>query len=230
MPDSLIDAWKKVVFEAISSPGLMVGPRKLVRGLRAEFTPGIESIDLRRLGYTIAKLAQLKRVYWNPDLPMYLKRYAQVKVGNSIAVPMTCGTKQRTSKGHCMQVFILTKYPKHTEVDLFYRSTELCQKFLADLVFLNEQFGQLDLPIGTITLHISHGYVHTLYGPIFLDLLGKNFLLHCRKHDPRLYNLFVHGCKKYFDDPVYTYRTRQKMQKRFWQLPEDLIDYLRGLK
>lgn len=171
------------------------------------------------LGYTKAKGRQLERIYWNQggmDSMLEKLTSRKSKPHSSVAVQMASGTKDSRSQGYCMQNMVITQTSTGRQIDLYYRSTEVTQKFLADLVFFRQKlvgvFG--DQPPGVIRFHFANTYLSAVFAPILLryepDPLG--FFQQLSQSDPKFFRTFGLATRRFFKESHnYTYRTRVKM-------------------
>lgn len=140
----------------------------------------LPDLDLHRLGYTKAKLAQLDRQYFNSESLDRAKALMLSRTKNdltSVAFSFQGGVKRDTgprgskSMGHCIQTAVITiSKKKRCEMDIFYRSTEVTKKFSGDLVFLKQRI----VPYLGIEPHIYRFYFSNCYwSPQFVPVLAR---------------------------------------------------------
>lgn len=202
----LIDDWHRVCYDLAKKPKLLTsGSRKILRGITWSVPILDNSVDLSHMGYSVEsgmKIAQLKRYYLNQEsvdsaIPDYLTRVKKKSYG-SVGVT-THGAKKghATQQGQCIQAFTMTNIPKTgTEIDIFYRTTEIMKKFGADLVFFRDeilpQFNECFeyAPINAINFHFANVSVHPMFfcllsisDPDFIDEMEE-----IRKIDPYFFN------------------------------------------
>jgi hypothetical protein len=129
--------------------------RKVFRDIGLKLGPYDDSIQLKDIGYTTAKLAALRRLYTNqPSLDMALKLWDFYRDGrkntrNNDSVSFsTYGhliknkMERRTgvsAMGPCLQSVVITSVDDvDGKINLFYRTSDLLKKFPADLIFVRE--------------------------------------------------------------------------------------------
>jgi hypothetical protein len=115
--------------------------------------------------------------------------------------------KGYTKQGFCIQALTLTLVPqargvRTTEVDIFYRTTEVVKKFGADLVFLRDEifpeFPLDDSPLTVVKFHFANLSVH----PMFFTLLAltdgrwEQHVQKIKKHDPSFYGSIIRWAKR----------------------------------
>lgn len=201
------------------------------------FQTGI-SMPYSMMGYgnDTAKGKQLQRNYFNePELrkarEKFKERLASRGKKNSqscITARMGSEAKREDSQGFCMQTITINYVKDHVDgerltIDLNYRTTELVQKFLADLKFLHEVvvpylLEDIDIEPVAINCTFSTIYVSLMFFPILLrgiDILG--FLKELEVSDPRYHKTVVSAMEKWMNEESnYTYRTRL-MQHNFFR-------------
>lgn len=130
------------------------------------------------LGYSNqAKGRQLDRNYWSldevtPALEKIAKRTRHPHT--SVGIMMRAADKHTLSQGFCMQNLVITVTKTHCAVDVYYRSTEVTQKFLADLVFfrgkLEYMFREFDFEPDVVRFTFANSYLSCLFFPIMAKL------------------------------------------------------------
>ena len=120
-----------------------------------------------------AKKSYLINAYFNQESLDRAKERLKEKKTTSVNISLINKEKTNTKQDHCMVSMVLFKNNKKYKATIFYRTTELCRKFLFDLKFLREEIlSYLEIPDCEITfmfakLTISYAFLHTLL------LLGK---------------------------------------------------------
>lgn len=137
--------------------------------------------------------------------------------------------KDSRSQGFCMQTITINYVGNYKgsgprlAIDLNYRSTELLNKFLADLKFLHEVviprlLDGIEIPITVVNFYFSMSYISLMY----LPLLYRNesiyeILLELRRSDPQYFRLVLPATDKLMQkDTNYNYQSRLK-QYNFFQ-------------
>lgn len=119
-----------------------------------------------------AKKSYLMNAYFNKDSLLRAKERLSKKKNTSVNISLINKEKTNTTQDHCMVSMVVFKENKKYKATIFYRTTELCRKFLFDLKFLKEEILTiLEIPDCEITfmfakLTISYAFLHT---PFLLD-------------------------------------------------------------
>lgn len=149
---------------------LYSGVRKIIQDITWELPANRYPwhLDYAALGYGDNKFKQLMRNYYNPEeiergRALLDKRCDQSF--NAIAVRMRGAVKDSRSQGHCMQSLVISQKRDFETVELQYRSTEVTQKFGADLVFLPYILDQLDLAPNIIRFRFANAYLSGVFFP-----------------------------------------------------------------
>lgn len=124
-----------------------------------------------------AKKSYLMNAYFNKESLDRAKKRLKEKKSTSVNISLIGKEKTNTKQDHCMVSMVLFKNNKKYKATIFYRTTELCRKFLFDLKFLQEEIlPYLGIPECDITfmfakLTISYAFLHTLFliSPNYLD-------------------------------------------------------------
>lgn len=225
----MLEQWKQLIWAAAERPSAAIsGVRKIVSDLAFEIpgevlTPGLDYTDLC---YTAAKGRQLTRNYWNPeevDAAVSKLQSRKGKDHSSVSIQLRGQEKDSRSQGYCMQNLVITVMPTASAVDIYYRSTELVQKFLADLIFFSRVlppiFEELGIEPSVIRFKFANAYLSAVFMPIFLRYEDDphGFFKHLQKHDPRFYRTCGLATRRFFNETHnYTYRTRVKMFE-YWK-------------
>lgn len=221
----MINHWRNFIWQAsVAEPLLITGVRKVAADqsfhLPYETLLG-SKLRYEDICYTKAKGAQLQRNYWDQEsvdaaVEKLLSRKG--KPHSSVSIQLQGQGKDSRSQGFCMQNLVITMTPGTCSVDIYYRSTELIQKFLADLVFfstkLPEIFQRLDRNPTVIRFRFANVYLSAVFMPIFLryepDQLG--FFQALKRGDPKFFRTCGLATRRFFNETHnYTYRTRVKM-------------------
>lgn len=140
------------------------------------FFNGDENLDLDFFGYSPSKLTLLKRNYENlislvEANKILVRQLDKKKDYVSAAFSFMTGNKTERLKSYCMTSAVLIKDPCRTDINIFYRVTEVTKKFGADLVFLKYLFTKYIPPklidqIDTVNFNFSLIYVVPIYFPL----------------------------------------------------------------
>lgn len=221
------------------------GVRKIVDDLHWEF-PGSEffrsdpGITFSDLCFTErGKMGQLSRNYLN--ILEWDKAVAKVqsrkgKPHTSVAIRLTALGKDSRSQGHCMQALVLSMTRDCNTIDIFYRSTEVTQKFCADLLFFHRTIQERLLsPLGMagddikcVRFHFANAYLSCVFIPVAFRFMGDavEYLEEFRSSDPRFWRTSCMVAARYMRTVnVYNYMT-QKKQYLAMHIPE--MDAIRG--
>lgn len=237
MPTKLENLWAGFVGElATLPPSAYVQIRKIFRDAQWEVPfdqwDGL-SLQPENMGYSAgdSKLRQLKRNYLDVG---ELERARDSLLARS-AKQQSCITarfgnmeKDSRSQGFCMQTITLNHItkpePGHPQfvVELYYRSTEVGQKFFADLMFLDEVVFPIllkGLPQpDIIRFRFSTLYLSSMFLPILMQVSDVVQLMQSiRDGDPKWYTRCVRiAVEKWMvEECGYNYRTRAKMHDLF---------------
>lgn len=139
-----------------------------------------DNYDCPDLGYASyeSKMRQLMSHYYNEEsikaaVDQLNNRTGDGKKFTSVAISCVGGDKKKTSQGHCIQTIIISLHETlGINITVFYRTTEICQKFAADLLFLKHiLFPAIigDKPINQVYFYFSTVYLSPLYTMAFVD-------------------------------------------------------------
>lgn len=208
------------------------------------------NLQVQNLGYAEGKtkMNQLVRNYLNEDELIRIREAFKEREGKS----QTCLTarfgaleKRKDSMGFCMQTITLNYFhkpepgnPRFT-VEIYYRSTEIVQKFFADLMFLE----QIVFPIlldglpepDEIRFNFSNIYLSSMFLPVFMQVVDlPEYLEYLKESDQRWFSRTVSGYvnKCINPDCIYNYQTMAKMWRIFqtYVLPNLSRQQLRKIK
>lgn len=121
-----------------------------------------------------AKKSYLMNAYFNKESLVRAKERLSLKKNTSVNVSFMGKEKTNTTQDHCMVSMVVFKENKKYRATIFYRTTEICRKFLFDLKFLKEEiFSFLEIPDCEVTfifakLSLSYAFLHTVF------ILGNN--------------------------------------------------------
>lgn len=239
MATKLETRWAEMVSHLCTlEPEAYVQIRKIFR----DFTWNVDfkdwdgiSLKPENMGYAPndAKIRQLKRNYLNIDeldraRLSLVERIAEGKQQSSITARFGNQEKDSRSQGFCMQTITLSHILKPTPgkpqfvVELYYRSTEVGQKFFADLMFLEEVVFPIllkDLPRpDVIRFKFSTAYLSSMFMPIILQVVPvAETLRNIKEGDPKWFTRCLRVAVEKWMVPEcgYGYRTRAKMHKLF---------------
>lgn len=191
------------------------------------------------LGYQgqATKMKMLKKVYYNEEGIKAAKEKLSGRIDkdsdfNSVLITMAGGEKDKRSQGHCMASTVITHLPARkgeeaeTRIDIYYRVTEVLQKFGADLLFLHdivlpELLDHPDMKLKSVNFFFSNVFFSPLFLPVMYPYMEPTEIL------KRLYrlldgskgsmSLFKSCCRAAIlpmvvtDPEHYNYRTRRLM-------------------
>lgn len=229
---------------AIAEPTQVVQERKMHLG-QVWKVPGLAwaagfPITPRQLGYqpNSTKLTQLTRTYFNQESLEAANRklVSRIKAGKtqtSVGASLVAGGKREESQGHCMRAITVNHFRNkdwnHLSVHIFYRTTEVIQKFAADLWFLQEKVFPTLLKDVNVPLSEVRFYFTVLsFSPLFLPVLYNfvdpvEFLEEVRKGDPGYFQkvLFRTKAPLQAKKGYYKFRTRRQMHDLLLRLIEE---------
>lgn len=196
------------------------GARKIIRARRLRFEDFDDDLAIGDAGYTKSKLTMLRKHYYHEESievakQLWEKRKGQAKYGS---VGFTCynhfvkgdsvdakRSKRASVFGPCIQSVNLTLMPdKSTEVDVYYRTTELFKKFPADLVFIRDtllsEFDFSNNPIRGVNFHFANITIHPMYFVTIIPHLDNPVreLNRIRVKDGFFHNWVVKWTARYF--------------------------------
>lgn len=155
------------------------GGRKIIQAQRLNFTSLDDTLQLSHAGYTKHKMSHLRRGYFHEEshsvaMSLWERRLGKRKYGSVGFTTYNHFIKNDPNKksirasvmGPCIQSVCLTLNPSgSTNVDVFYRTTEIFKKFPADLIFLRDELLQgfrID-SLEMMTCHFANVTVHPMY-------------------------------------------------------------------
>lgn len=142
-----------------------------------------ESLKVGHVGYTDYKISRLNTQYFVPDavevammlhdLNVKKRRYASSSFhcyGHLLKIDPEKKSKHGSLMGPCIQSVVITCKPSknRTEVDVFYRTTEVFKKFPGDLIWLRDCIlplipGQAQYPVALWRFHFVNVTCHPMY-------------------------------------------------------------------
>ena len=247
--------WIKACLELSREPAdFYSGARKILQNRTFIFTRMKDDLSLADSGYTKMKMRMLERLYFHEEshaaaIPLWERRIGQKKYGSVgfttynhfLKGDIEKKSKRASVMGPCIQSVCLTlNNKKTTDIDIFYRTTELYKKFPADLVFLRdvllEPFDFSEAPIRQLNFHMANITCHPMYFVTIIPSLRNplSTLESLRRKDEYFYNWVVKWTARYVCDEYsrgimkfsQALRVRQDALDRVSNLPE-LQDYLR---
>lgn len=250
---STLERWQDICYELAKQPALLIaGSRKIIRPYLWTLYEWDDSISLDQLGYAEKghKLNQLKRHYLNQEsLNKAVEDYAdRVKRNAYGSVGVTTHGEHKhgyTQHGFCIQAFTVTQTQgkdRHSEVDVFYRTTEIVKKFGADLVFFRDVLLQpfeesfQRAPLKKVNFHFANVSVHPMYFLILklTDSRWEDRMIEIGEIDEKFYNSLIRWSLRNMDE---AYAAKFKSAQRVGRSVYDqltkreinkLTDFLRG--
>ncbi len=215
---------------------MYVGSRRLIHDYKWKIPGGMffdGTVEMKHAGYDgPGKISNLSRFYYNAEetqraLDVYKAKAISKRKHASIGITTKNNDKGEARQDHCIQSVVIGHYPvprgqHYTEVDIFYRGTEMPRKFMADLVW----FRQIQLapfqeifekyPIHNVTLHFSAVTMHPMFMPVIFPWMKWNHLrgwmTMLKQNDPRLFKYLMGWLHRYWVD--YDDSTHRYMQAR----------------
>jgi hypothetical protein len=215
----------ELVYQAVASPTFVIhGVRKIVQGIYYE-TSTLPTVDIiKDLSYGKQKVTRLMNLYYNAEEVATAKAKLDERKGeehSSVSVLMRNQIKDSRSQGWCIQnIVVSTGKTGAATADIFYRSTELIQKFSADMVLIQRVFDSLEVAPEKVRFYFANAYISAVFFPLlFRHVDPIHFLEHIRTHDPKFFFLATKAISRYLDPSNrYTY----KAQVRQWKFAQDL--------
>jgi hypothetical protein len=235
--------WADKVWElSMTPPDAMVQIRKLFQQLSFSIPGDVFETGIgfgysgMAYGNDKSKGTQLTRNYFNEEelsaaRDQFLFRLNSSGKKNSqscISARMGNIKKGERSQGFCMQTITINYLKNHNTkgevltIDMSYRTTELVQKFLADLKFLHEVVipyitEGVDIPIHSINCHFSTAYLSLMFLPLLYQ--GRpmlKYLTELEEADPIFWKMVLSGASKLIiPETNYTYKTRLNQHNFF---------------
>lgn len=230
-----------LIKHAVAQPTFLLnGVRKIIQGFSWTEPNGLRPIDVTQLGYTKVKMTRLTTLYYNAE--EVAKAKAKLKsrhnaAHSSVAIAMRGDEKRdQRSQGHCLLSVVISvatgpRGRRDITADVFYRSTEVIQKFHADLVLIKKVFDDLGIDPKPVRFHFANLYISAVFFPLlFSHTDGVAFLKHIRKHDRPFHHIASRGTSRYLSPGMnYKYGAVKRMKKLREDLnldPNKLNDYL----
>jgi len=231
------DHWRTLIWHAAALPTFTLsGVRKIVSDVAFQIPWDdlvATKLSYTDLHYTAAKRRQLARNYWDQEEVDAAFEKLMAREGRkdhtSVSIQLRGQAKDSRSQGYCMQNLVISMSRTALEVDVYYRSTELIQKFAADLVFFSEQlpplFEKLTLKPTRVRFKFANVYLSAVFMPIFLryEPDPEGFFKLLRQQDPRFFRTCGLATRRFFQETHnYKYRTRIKMFN-YWKAHVDPV-------
>lgn len=225
-----------LIYKAVEQPPFVIhGVRKIVQGVYYEHRGPIPAKDiLDELGYRPVKVTRLTNIYYNADeVAKARAKLDQRKGEEHSSVSILTRNMEKThpkTQGWCIQNITLSETWKRgqriTTADVFYRSTELIQKFGADLSLINRVFEDVGVQPQVTRMYFANAYVSAVFFPLLFQFTdGPKFLRHIAKHDKAFHFLACKAVSRYLDPHNrYTYRAQAKQWERARELNREGID------
>jgi len=243
MIKDLTEAWMGLVVEMAYTPSSrpFIQERKVSQAktwvIPGEVWRAGHRFTFESMGYQGGKMRQLKRNYWNPEVLAATKekldsRIAEKKDVTSVSAIMQYGAKSARSQGFCMQSVVITYFKGNTQrppeitVDMMYRSTEVIQKFSADLLFLHQELlpyllGDHMVYLKEVRFYFCNIFLSPLFLPVLYNFLDPIiFLKMVKEGDPTFQYKTLFRTKSPLEHEAgyFSFRTRNAMHNIFLQL------------
>jgi hypothetical protein len=252
----LVNHWLNFVEQLATTklPYGGAGLRKIVHGcdfvIPGEAWRGGVSFSFLDLGYKndTSKMKQLVRNYFNQEAITELngKLKARVLKGSAHTTGGTAlgaAKKRKASLGFCMQSVVITHFRGTILVDFFYRSTEILQKFGADLKFIHEKLLPeilADIPdaqdmIKEVRFHFASVSVSAMFLTVYYAHRDPaNLLKMVEKIDKKWWRIaMIDAYRLLRKDTTYKFRLHATMWEFFQRVKVDrerLTAYLKAKK
>lgn len=139
-------------------------------------------ITLEDMGYTATKLNNLIKHYSSAnELAKWPRKLETSRQADQASIYYTTVGEDKGDhkKDHCIRgIGVNFSKGVMTNVHVFYRSSELSRKFLADLIFFTSYlFPKLEIPKSIpIHLHFTCAYVHSKQFPMYLCIMARDVM------------------------------------------------------
>ncbi len=203
------------------------------------FNTGIDmGYSMMGYGNDKSKGTQLKRNYFNEielakardKFKERLEAKGHKKNQSCISAQMGSEKKKGDTQGFCMQTITINYLAKDMKrdgktslyIDLYYRTTEFVQKFLADLKFLHNEvipfiLEGIDIPLTGIRFYFSTAYISLMYFPVWYrnESILKN-LKDLEEVDYKYWKQVLGAAERLMiAETNYNYQTRRKQHEYF---------------
>jgi hypothetical protein len=180
-----------LIKECIEAPAFLYsGVRKIMQDITWTISE-LPDITYEDLGYGPNKFKQLHRNYIDPDELERVRDLLDRRAGQSftsVAMSLRGAKKDGRSMGHCMQTLVVSWKKDYETVEVQYRSTEVIQKFGADLVFLRYILEELDLSPNLFRFRFANAYLSGVFFPTLCAHWDAiEFLEYLWQHDQKLF-------------------------------------------
>ena len=169
---------------------LYSGVRKIIQDLTWSINE-LPDLTYADLGYGANKFKQLHRNYINEEELERVRTLLDKRAGQSftsVALSLRGAKKDSRSMGHCMQTLVVSWKKDCETAEFQYRSTEVIQKFGADLVFARYLFDELDIDPSIIRFRFANAYLSGVFFPTLCAHWDAiDFLDYLWEHDQRLF-------------------------------------------
>lgn len=228
---------------------LIVYPKTMIFGCRKFHSPvswwvsgdvfRSPFLDYRQLGYGWTsthggrgKRNQMARNYYDEAQISGARDKIQQRLDlgrsqSSVSVRLQNHEKESRSQGFCMQSAIFAhvknRYTDHFTVDVYYRITEVTQKFSADLLFLKDRIipdvlGVHADKVSAVRFHFAQVYVSDVYMPILYSFAPPEEWLAEMKDEAFRDQLCRITENLFLKESKYTYRSRSIMHEVWKEL------------
>lgn len=241
------DAWINLCYELAKRQGYAnAGARKIIRSIRVEFPVFDDTLTLKDGWYaenSTAKMNQLKRNYYNDESmekgAKDIRHWVGGRKYGSVGVSMHGKHKgKQTKQGFCIQSLTVSYFP-HTglEIDVFYRTTEVVKKFLADLIYFRDvvmptfKDSLRVAPLYSVTLHFANVSVHPMFFCLlFTQLEPRMTIAHLKeikKFDPAFHSRIIKWSARYLSGKPQNFMTADRVGRVLKEVcPEEVNKYI----
>lgn len=212
---------------------LYSGVRKIIQDLTWEIST-LPDLTYEDLGYGSNKFKQLCRNYIDLGEMERVRSLLDRRAGQSftsVAMSLRGAKKDGRSMGHCMQTLVVSWKKDYETVEVQYRSTEVIQKFGADLVFLRYLLEELDLSPDLFRFRFANAYLSGVFFPTLCAHWDAiDFFEYLWEHDQKLFaggtRFFLRSA--YREDQFFPFSPENVQHKFAWKHldMERIKDYL----
>lgn len=213
-----------LIMHALTYPvARVVSPRFIFQDIL--WTPeSFPEVDLKMLGFSpTAKMRQLVRNYYDPEAAARVANLLTARKKHaytSVSLSMRAGEKDYRSQGWCMEAIVFRRCGNsEVTATVLYRSTEIVQKFSADLAFIPWVYEQMGVEVAKTHFFFANAYVSGVFLPaVFNHHEPVQFLKRVKALNPAFYALVARYFLRYYNHPDQTsaYSPRKKQMKLGW--------------
>lgn len=247
LDQSMKEAWIGLCYDLAKTQGYAnAGARKIIRNVHVDFPILDNTLGLKDGWYaedSTAKMNQLRRNYYNDESMTKgasdIRHWVGGRKYGSVGVSMHGKHKgKQTKQGFCIQSLTVSYFPHSgLEVDVFYRTTEVVKKFMADLLYFRDVvmpvFGHSlkVAPLSTFRLHFANVSVHPMFFcQLFTQLEERETLRHLKEIkelDPGFHSRIVKWTARYLSGKPQNFMTADRVGRVLKEVcPPEIRKYI----